>query len=168
MTSPSRLKSSHWDNTGLAARSAGSAEVLDRTPDSATTGPARAGGGASVSALAGLSVPGGNLAGQNFPSRRARGHGLPARNPRGRIQHRADDPALRPATAQMAVEGLAHLLLGRGWVLAQQADRGDHHAGGAIAALSGLLLNERLLHRVQALAVRQPLHGIASGLAAAS
>jgi hypothetical protein len=33
----------------------------------------------------------------------------------------------------MAVEGLAHLLLGRGRVLAQQPDRGDHHAGGAIA-----------------------------------
>jgi len=65
---------------------------------------------------------------------------------------------MRPAAAQIAVQSLPHLLPGRGETLAQQAGRGHHHAGGAIAALGGLLIDERLLDRMKPAASRQPLH----------
>jgi hypothetical protein len=65
---------------------------------------------------------------------------------------------MRPAAAQIAVQSLPHLLLGRDETLAQQAGRGHHHAGGAIAALGGLLIDERLLDRMKPAAGRQPLH----------
>ena len=48
VTSPSRLKSSHRASTGFAARSAGSGETLDGTPDSATGGRGEPDGGASI------------------------------------------------------------------------------------------------------------------------
>ena len=66
---------------------------------------------------------------------------------------------MRPAAAQVAVQSLPYLPLGRGGTVAQQAGRGHHHAGGAVAALGGLLVDERLLDRVEPAAVRQPLHG---------
>ena len=66
---------------------------------------------------------------------------------------------MRPAAAQIAVQSLPHLLLSRGGTVAQQADRGHHHAGGAVAALGGLLIDERLLDRMEPAAARHPLHG---------
>ena len=66
---------------------------------------------------------------------------------------------MRPAAAQIAVQSLPHLLLGRSGTVAQQPGRGHHHAGGAIAALGGLLIDKRLLDRIEPAAVRQPLHG---------
>jgi hypothetical protein len=40
----------------------------------------------------------------NLPGRRARDDGRPARSPRGSLLHRADDPAIRPAATQIAVQ----------------------------------------------------------------
>ena len=88
-----------------------------------------------------------------------RNHSLPIGRPPGYPLNRADDPAMHPAAAQIAVQSLPHLLLGRGGMLAQQAGRGYHHAGGAITALDGLLVDERLLDRMKPIAGLQPLHG---------
>jgi hypothetical protein len=49
-------------------------------------------------------------------------------------------------------------LLSRGRTVAQQTDRGHHHAGRAIATLRGLLVDERLLDRMKPVAARQPFH----------
>jgi len=109
-------------------------------------------------ALAGLGAVGGNLAGEKLPGGRARDDGRPAGRLRGCLLYRADDPVVRSAAAQIAVQSLPHLLLGRGGTVVQQADRGHHHAGGAIAALDGLLVDERLLDRMKlAVTTRQPL-----------
>jgi hypothetical protein len=76
------------------------------------------------------------------------------------LQHRADDPAVRPAAAQIAVQRLPYLLFGRGGTVGQQTGRGHHHAGAAVTALGRLLVDERLLDRMQpAVTIRQPLHG---------
>jgi hypothetical protein len=56
---------------------------------------------------------------------------------------------MNPAAAQIAVQSLPRLLLGRGGTVAQQARCGCHHAGGAVAALGGLLVDERLLDRME-------------------
>jgi hypothetical protein len=96
---------------------------------------------------------------QEWPGGRVRGHGLPIGRPPGCLQRRTDDPAMRPAAAQIAVQSLPHLLLSRDATVAQQANRGHHHAGGAIAALGGLLIDEGLLDRMGPAAARQPHHG---------
>jgi hypothetical protein len=80
---------------------------------------------------------GARLAGGELPGSRVRDHGLPIGRPPGCLQHRADDPAMRPAAAQVAVQSLPYLVPGRGGTVAQQAGRGHHHAGGAVAALGG-------------------------------
>jgi hypothetical protein len=79
---------------------------------------------------------------------------MPAGHPPGCLLHRADDPSVRPAAAQVAVQSLPHLLLSRGGTVAEQAHRGHHHAGGAVTALGGLLVDERLLDRMEPVTVR--------------
>ena len=59
-----------------------------------------------------------------------------------------------PAAAQIAVQSLPHLPLSRGGTFAQQADRSHHHARGAVTALRGLLVDERLLDRMEPAAVQ--------------
>ena len=64
-----------------------------------------------------------------------------------------DDVVVAGAAAEVALEPVADLLLGRVRVLLQQRDRRHDEARRAEAALQRVLLVERLLHRVQ-LAVR--------------
>ncbi len=55
-----------------------------------------------------------------------------------------------PAAAQIAVQSLPHLPE----TFAQQADRSHHHARDAVTALRGLLVDERLLDRMEPAAVQ--------------
>jgi hypothetical protein len=84
---------------------------------------------------------------------------LAARLAGNAAEDRADNPAVGAAPAQVAVQGLPDVFARRGGVLLQQVHRGHHHARGAVAALSGLLVEEGLLDRMQAAAGRQPLDG---------
>src|SRR5262249_29818957 len=70
---------------------------------------------------------------------------------RGGAEHRADDARVAAAAAEIARQRLAHLRLGRAWVLLQEGARGDDHAGRAVAALRGLLGDEGGLDRIGAL-----------------
>jgi hypothetical protein len=151
------------DSTFISTpRSAGSGETPRGTAGPTENGPAESDGGADPGPSP-AGVPSGNLggspAGAEWPGGRVRGHGLPIGRPPGCLQRRTDDPAMRPAAAQIAVQSLPHLLLSRGATVAQQANRGHHHAGGAIAALGGLLIDEGLLDRMGPAAARQPHHG---------
>ena len=66
-----------------------------------------------------------------------------------RSLHRAQDPIVRPATAEMSIERVADLGIGRIGVLRQQRRRRDDHPARAIAALERLLGDEGGLHRVR-------------------
>src|SRR3954454_18231924 len=68
-----------------------------------------------------------------------------------------DDVVVAGAAAEVALEVLAHLLLGRVRDALQHVDRGHDHAGGAEAALEPVVLAEGLLHRVQATTLGQAL-----------
>jgi len=56
---------------------------------------------------------------------------------------------MRSAAAEMDGERFADLLVGRIRVPVEQRLRPDDHARNAVAALGGLLVDERLLDRVQ-------------------
>ena len=73
-----------------------------------------------------------------------------------RSLHRAQDPIVRAATAEMALERVADLGIGRSGVLRQQRRRRDDHPARAVAALERLLGDERGLHRVRLLGVPSP------------
>ena len=64
----------------------------------------------------------------NVGGGRRRDHLRPAGHPPGCLLDRADDPSVRPAATQIAVQSLPHLLLRRSRTFAQQADRGHYHA----------------------------------------
>ena len=51
-----------------------------------------------------------------------------------------------------------HFRFGGGGILLQRPDHADDHAGRAITALECVLRQKRLLHRMQLVAVRQPLN----------
>ena len=74
-------------------------------------------------------------------------------------EHRLDDVVVAGAAAEVALEALAHLGLGRVRVLVEQRDRRHDHARRAEAALQAVVLLERLLHRVQLAVGGQALDG---------
>src|SRR5438067_1855540 len=71
----------------------------------------------------------------------------------GDFQDGAYDAVVRPAAAQVLVERLAHFLLAGPLVPCEQGSCGHGNAAHAVAALRGLLVDERLLHGME-LAVR--------------
>src|SRR3954466_8474820 len=71
----------------------------------------------------------------------------------GGFHDRAHDAIVRPAAAQVLVERLAHFLLAGPLVPCEQGGCGNSNAAHAVAALRGLLVDERLLHGME-LAVR--------------
>ena len=62
---------------------------------------------------------------------------------------RTHDFHMRAAAAQVAGQGLGDFLVGGRGLVVEQGHQGHDHAVGAVAALGGLLVDERLLHRVQ-------------------
>src|SRR5208282_6572463 len=65
-----------------------------------------------------------------------------------------------PATAaDVAVHGRSDLRFGRMGVRRQQGDGGDDHAGNTESALEGARIGERLLNRVQPVAVSETFDG---------
>ena len=67
----------------------------------------------------------------------------------GRLLHGADDVLVAGAAAEVALDALADLVVGRVRVVVHQVDRGHDHPGRAEAALQAVHLVEGLLHRVQ-------------------
>ena len=67
---------------------------------------------------------------------------------------RLHDARIGAAAADVAIHQARDVLLGRVRVGLQQADRGHHHPGRAVAALEGFGVEERLLHGMQAVARR--------------
>src|SRR5437667_35776 len=62
-------------------------------------------------------------------------------------------------SARDSRDSLAHLVLARRRIHAQQVERGQQHPRGAEAALQPVMLPERLLERVQPSVAHQSLHG---------
>src|SRR4051812_27288411 len=75
------------------------------------------------------------------------------------LQDRAYDAVVRPAAAQVFVERLAHFLFAGPLVPFEQRGRGNRDAAHAVAALRGLLVDERLLHGMEPAASAEALHG---------
>src|SRR5438552_2315198 len=73
--------------------------------------------------------------------------------------HRTHHAVVRAAAAQVLVERLADFVLTRRLVAFQQRGGGDGDAAHAIAALCGLLGDQRLLHRVQVAILAHGLDG---------
>ena len=67
----------------------------------------------------------------------------------GRDRERGDDPRIGATAADIAVHVLDDFFARGLGVLAQEADARHDHAAGAIAALHGASLEERLLERVE-------------------
>ena len=65
------------------------------------------------------------------------------------------DARIGAATTDVAIEKLRDVVVRRLRMFAQEADRRHHHAGRAVAALKRLGVEKRLLHRMQAIAVRR-------------
>ncbi len=63
------------------------------------------------------------------------------------------------AATQVALQPEAHLAFGGGGVLVEKADRGHDHARRAVATLEAVALAERLLHRVEHIAVGEAFDG---------
>ena len=82
-----------------------------------------------------------------------------------RAQHRADDPAVGAASAQVLRQRLAHLGCRRVRVVIEQILRRHDHAVDAIAALGGLLVDEGLLQRMRLVDGAEPLDRGDLGLA---
>ena len=77
----------------------------------------------------------------------------------GRALHRADDAVVDAAAAEMRIERGDDVGAARLRIASQQRRRRDQDAGEAIAALAGLLVEERLLQRMQRAVARQPFDG---------
>ena len=75
----------------------------------------------------------------------------------GHLRDRADDVLVAGAAAEVALERVPDLRLGRVRVLGQQAHGGQHHPGGAVAALERVVRVEALLERVEDAVLGQPL-----------
>src|SRR4029453_4696769 len=65
--------------------------------------------------------------------------------PLRRVECRGDDILIAGATAQIAGNGDAHLLLGRVWIVAQELDERRQDARRAEAALEAMVFMEGLL-----------------------
>src|SRR5581483_7293538 len=99
-----------------------------------------------------LGCPGRGSAGGPRGERSALFRGLPhaAGHGRGARFHGGDDVVVARAAAQVALEPLADGVLVEVAALPlHQVDGGHDHAGGAEAALQGMVLPERLLHGMQ-------------------
>ena len=68
-----------------------------------------------------------------------------------------NDVRIGATAAQIATHLLANVLVGASAPLAEQSDRGADLARRAVSALKGVVINKRLLHRMQRLAVGQTL-----------
>jgi hypothetical protein len=66
-----------------------------------------------------------------------------------------DNAIVCAAAANVAIEFLLYLRVGRGMRLSKESDRGEDHAAGTIAALHGVAIKERLLNRMQVFAIGQ-------------
>jgi hypothetical protein len=77
----------------------------------------------------------------------------------GGFQDRAYDAVVRPAAAEVLVERLAHFLLAGPVVPREQGHRGNGNAAHAVRALRGLLVDERLLHRMETAIRAEAFHG---------
>src|SRR6187431_2612146 len=71
-------------------------------------------------------------------------------------QHRANNSIMRPAPAKVAVESRTNIGLSWFRIAVEQRLRDHDHAGDAIAALSGLLIDEGLLKSIRLVAFLQP------------
>ncbi len=71
--------------------------------------------------------------------------------------HRPDHPDVAPASAEVPRQRLLDLGLGRPAVLLEKRPRGHDEARGAVAALRGLLRDERRLDRIRPLGRAEPL-----------
>src|SRR3954465_7515378 len=65
-----------------------------------------------------------------------------------RAQHRLDDTIMRPAAAKIAIQRGSDLWVRRIGIFLQQRSGADQDARNAVAALQGLLGNERGLQRM--------------------
>src|ERR687897_151525 len=83
--------------------------------------------------------------------------GLRAGHLTGGVEDRLHDVVVAGAAAEVPLEGLAHLFVGRVRVLPQVAGRRHDHARCAVAALEAVVAMERLLDRMQLPVGRQPL-----------
>src|SRR5262252_7685761 len=72
---------------------------------------------------------------------------------------RPHDAIVHAAAAEMAVERRGDLAAGRARIVREQRGRGNQYARKAIAALAGLLVEERLLQRRERASGREPLDG---------
>ena len=74
--------------------------------------------------------------------------------------HGFDDVPVAGAAADVALQRLLDLVLGRARVLAQQRGRAHQHPRRAVAALERVVLVERLLQRRQLAVLAEPLDGL--------
>src|SRR5438309_8095903 len=85
--------------------------------------------------------------------------GAAHRGRRGR--DRLDDVHVPGAAAEVALQALPDVVLGRGRVLLEKVGGRHDEAGGAVAALQAVLIPESLLDRMQrAVRTRQPFDGL--------
>jgi len=71
-------------------------------------------------------------------------------------QHGANDSIVRSAATKVAVECRTNVGISRFWIAVKQRLRDHDHAGDAIAALSGLFIDESLLESVRLAVFHQP------------
>jgi hypothetical protein len=77
-----------------------------------------------------------------------------------RSQHYGfDNPGISAATAEVSLQALAYLLVGRSLILRKQRSRRQNHAWRTEAALERLYVKERLLYRVKMTVYRQAFDG---------
>src|SRR3982750_164900 len=67
----------------------------------------------------------------------------------GGLHHCLDDPVVRATAAEGLVQRFLHLLLARFFIGREQGTSSHRDTAHAVAALRGLLGDERLLHRMQ-------------------
>src|SRR5262249_18170731 len=82
---------------------------------------------------------------------------LPAPHPLGGPFDRFHDIDVAGAAAEIAVERVLDLFRGRIRVVLEQVHRRHDHARRAVAALQAVLLAKSFLHRMELVAVREPL-----------
>src|SRR5215470_4585459 len=83
-----------------------------------------------------------------LPARKARRERSTSASSPGGSEHGADHAGVAAAAAEVAGQRLAHLLLGRTRRAVEQRPRAHHHPRRAVAALRGLLGDERRLKRI--------------------
>jgi hypothetical protein len=67
----------------------------------------------------------------------------------GKFCNRSEDPSVGVAAAQVSRQRLANLIAGGMWVVFQQGLGGQHEAGGAVPALTAVIVQKGSLYRVQ-------------------